>query len=151
MTHRAGQFWDMIEGRRPAPPAAQLLGWKLLAIDPAAGSIEVEFLATESFLNPAGSVQGGLLGAMLDDTVGPAAMAFLGGDRMAQTLELKVSFMRPARPGRLVGRGRVVHRGREILFLEGELRDSDQRLIATATAIARAVAVHSGPQQTKLA
>ncbi|UYO43715.1 PaaI family thioesterase [Rhodopseudomonas palustris] len=151
MTHRVGQFWDMIEGRRPAPPAAQLLGWKLLAIDPAAGSIEVEFLATESFLNPAGSVQGGLLGAMLDDTVGPAAMAFLGGDRMAQTLELKVSFIRPARPGRLVGRGCVVHSGREILFLEGELRDSDQTLIATATATARAVAGHSGPQQTKLA
>jgi len=26
---RRGPFWDMIEGRLPAPPAARLLGWKL--------------------------------------------------------------------------------------------------------------------------
>ncbi len=24
---RRGPFWDMIEGRLPAPPAARLLGW----------------------------------------------------------------------------------------------------------------------------
>jgi acyl-coenzyme A thioesterase PaaI-like protein len=80
---RIGPFWDMIEGRKPAPPAAQLLGWKLLQIDPDVGTIRVEFEGTASFLNPAGTIQGGLLSAMLDDTMGPAAMAFLGGAQMA--------------------------------------------------------------------
>lgn len=138
---RSGPFWEMVEGRRPAPPAAQLLGWKLIEIDPQAGTIEVEFAASESFLNPAGSVQGGLLSAMLDDTMGPAAMAYLGGARMAQTLELKVNFMRPGKVGRIVGKGRVVHRGREILFLEGVLFDEENRMVATATATARILAV----------
>lgn len=137
MSERAGPFWDMIEGRRPPPPAAQLLGWKLLGIDPEAGSIEVEFAGARQFLNPAGTIQGGLFGAMLDDTMGPAAMAYLGGSHIAQTLELKVNFLRPGRPGPIVGTGRVVHKGRDILFLEGALRDPDGKIIATATATAR--------------
>jgi uncharacterized protein (TIGR00369 family) len=138
---RTGPFWDMIEGRAPAPPAAALLGWKLVAIDPAAGTIRVQFTARSDFLNPVGTVQGGLLGAMLDDTMGPAAMAYLGGSHMAQTLELKTCFLRPAKPGSLYGNGKVVHRGRDILFLEGTLSDADGKVIATATATARVIEV----------
>jgi hypothetical protein len=70
---RIGPFWDMIEGRAPMPPVARLLGWTLLSIDPERGEIRVSFEAKPDFLNPAGTVQGGILSAMLDDTMGPAA------------------------------------------------------------------------------
>jgi hypothetical protein len=70
---RSGPFWDMIEGRAPMPPVARLLGWTLLSIDPERGEIRVSFEAKPDFLNPAGTVQGGILSAMLDDTMGPAA------------------------------------------------------------------------------
>jgi uncharacterized protein (TIGR00369 family) len=136
---RQGPFWDAIEGRAPMPPAAQLLGWKLRAIDPERGTIHVEFEAREEFLNPIGTVQGGILTAMLDDTMGPAAAALLGGDTFCHTLELKTSFLRPARPGKLYGEGRVVHRGRDVVFLEGRLEDADGRLIATASATTRII------------
>jgi uncharacterized protein (TIGR00369 family) len=56
---------------------------------------------------------------------------------VATTLELKVNFIRPATPGVLTGRGRVVHRGRSIAFLEGELRNPHGEIVATATATAR--------------
>jgi acyl-coenzyme A thioesterase PaaI-like protein len=46
-----------------------------------------------------------------------------------------VQFVRPAKPGKLRGRGRVVRRGRDIAFLAGELLDGDD-IIATATASA---------------
>ena len=82
-----------------------------------------EFRATEQFLNPAGIVQGGFLTAMLDDTMGPAAIAQLGPGYFTPTLELKVSFLRPAAPGRLVCDGRVVHMGKSVAFLEGSLAD----------------------------
>lgn len=141
MSAKSGPFWDMIEGRRPAPPAAQLLGWKLRALDAEAGTIEVEFAGAPQFLNPAGTVQGGILGAMLDDTMGPAAMAFLGGGHIAQTLELKVNFMRPGKIGPIIGKGRVAHRGRDILFLEGTLFDPAGKTIATASATSRIVQV----------
>ena len=90
-------------------------------MDPEAETIEVAFTATERFLNPAGDVQGGFLAAMLDDTLGPALVATLGPGQFAPTTDLHVQFLRPARPGRLTGRGRVVHRGKDIAFLAGEL------------------------------
>src|ERR1700689_4424454 len=108
-----------MEGRVSPPPSAVLLGWELVSIDPDAGTIEVAFAATDQFLNPAGVIQGGFLAAMLDDTMGPALMATLGPGQFAPTSDLHVQFLRPARPGRLIGRGRVVRRGRDVAFLAG--------------------------------
>lgn len=133
---REGPFWDVLEGRSDPPPAAVLLGWKLVAVDPDAGTIEVSFTATDHFLNPAGDVQGGFLAAMLDDTLGPALVATLGVGEWAPTIDLQVQFLRPAKPGQLCGHGRVVRRGRDIAFLAGELRDERNEVLATATATA---------------
>lgn len=133
---RRGPFWDVLNGRREPPAAAILLGWKLVSIDPDAGTIEVSFTATEQFLNPAGDVQGGFLAAMLDDTLGPALVATLGEGEWAPTIQLNVQFLRPARPGELVGKGRVVRRGRDVAFLAGELRNAEGEVVATATASA---------------
>jgi uncharacterized protein (TIGR00369 family) len=133
---RRGPFWDVLAGRVPPPPAAVLLGWELVEVDPEAGTIEVAFAAGGQFLNPAGDVQGGLLAAMLDDTLGPALVATLGEGEWAPTIDLHVQFLRAARPGRLRGSGRVVRRGRDIAFLAGELRDCEDRIVATATASA---------------
>ncbi len=66
-------------------------------------------------------------------------MATLPDGEFAPTLELKVSFLLPAAPGRIVGAGRVVHRGGSIAFLAGELRDGAGELLATATATARII------------
>jgi uncharacterized protein (TIGR00369 family) len=118
------------------PPVARLLGWKLVAIDPQAGTIEVEFLARTEFTNPSGFVQGGLVAAMLDDTLGPAAFAMSGGKRMTTTIDLHLHYLRPVRPGRVTAQARVVNLGATIAFLAGELFDADGRLTATATASA---------------
>src|SRR5580704_18996923 len=130
-----------MEGRVPLPPSAVLLGWELLSIDPDAGTIEVAFAATKQFLNPAGVIQGGFVAAMLDDTMGPALVATLGPGQFAPTTDLHVQFLRPARPGRLIGRGRVVRRGKDIGFMAGELLDDSGQVVAaaTATAVIRAV------------
>lgn len=138
---RLGMFWDVMAGRAAPPPAAVLLGWQLEAVDPEAGTIEVSFAATDQFVNPAGVVQGGFLAAMLDDTLGPALVATLGPQQFAPTLDIHVQFLRPARPGRLVGRGRVTRRAKEIAFLAGELVDDSGAVIAAATATAQIRAV----------
>jgi len=94
--HRA--FWEFLDGKRPAPPAAAMLGWGLSWVAPERGEIEVFFDAHEGFANPMGNVQGGFLAAMLDDTLGPALVATLDDGQFAPTLELKVSLLR-RRPG----------------------------------------------------
>ena len=133
---REGPFWDVMEGRADPPPAAELLGWKLVEIDPDEGTIEVAFTTKEQFLNPAGTVQGGFLAAMLDDTLGPALVQTLGDGEWAPTTDLHVQFLKPAEPGELRGTARIVRRGRDVAFLAGELRDAEGDLVATATATA---------------
>ena len=134
---RQGPFWDAVQGRAPLPPATALLGWELVSVDPDAGTIVVAFTASEQFLNPAGAIQGGFVAAMLDDTMGPALVATLGPGQFAPTSDLHVQFLRPARPGRLTGHGRVVRRGRDVAFLAGELTDESGEVVAVATATAQ--------------
>ena len=145
MSGRSGLFWDAVERRAPLPPAAASLGLELIAADVENGTIEVAFAATEAFATPMGDVLGGFLAAMLYDMVGPALLATLEPGQFISTLDLKASFLRPAFPGRLVGRGRVVHRDGDIAFLEGSLTNSDEIIVATAAATARVIAIDPSP------
>lgn len=138
---RTGPFWDAMEGRAPMPPVASLLGWQLEDIDPDAGTIRVRFEARPEFTNPLGNIQGGILASMLDDTMGPALVATLPPGQFAPTLEMKVSYVAPAKVGPLWGRGRVVHAGRTTGFVEADLVDGDDRLIARASATVRIISV----------
>ena len=125
--------------RFPMPPASKLLGWTLRTVDTSAGTIEIGFTADERFLNPAGTVQGGFLAAMLDDTQGPALFAMTDGEVYAPTIDFSIAFIKPARPGRFVGKGRVVNLGRTIAFTEAELFDEAGDLVARGTFSARAM------------
>jgi uncharacterized protein (TIGR00369 family) len=145
MQTRSGPFWDGVQGRAPIPPAAATLGFEFVDADVAAGTIEVAFTATEAFTNPAGNVLGAFVAAMLYDTVGPALLATLEPDQFQSTLQMSVSFLRPVRPGRLTGKGRVVHRDGDLANLEASLADADGKLIATATATARVIALSAAP------
>ena len=141
MSKRSGPFWDGIEGRAPMPRAAATLGLEFIDADVDAGTIELAFHPTESFTNPSGNVLGAFVAAMLYDTVGPALLATLAPDQFQSTLQLSVSFLRPVRPGRLIGRGRVVHRDGDLVFLEAALFDPQGQVVATATATAKVIAL----------
>ena len=123
------------EGVVEMPPAAVLLGWKALDLQP--GRARVQYTARPDFCNPHGAIQGGFLAAMLDDAMGPALFTTLPADQFAPTIEMKVNFVRPARPGPIIAEGTLVHKTSSIAFLEGMLTTVDGELIATATATAR--------------
>jgi uncharacterized protein (TIGR00369 family) len=127
----------------PKPPCAELLGWRLIGIDRERRQIRIGFTARPEFLNPAGYVQGGLLAAMLDDVMGPAALVMSEGRLFTSTLDMTVSFLAPARHGPLIGEGTVIQLGKTIGYLQGELRDEAGTLIARATSTARLVPVEA--------
>jgi uncharacterized protein (TIGR00369 family) len=141
MIKRSGPFWNTVEGRAPLPRAAATLGMEFIDADVDAGTIELAFAATEAFTNPTGNVLGAFVAAMLYDTVGPALLATLEPDQFQSTLQLNVSFLRPVRPGRLIGRGRVVHRDGDLVHLEASLLDPQGQVVATATATAKVIAL----------
>ncbi len=141
MSKRIGPFWDSMEGRAPLPPAAATLGLELIDVDPQAGTIEVSFAATGAFVNPAGNVLGAFVAAMLYDTVGPALLATVEPDQFQTTESIEVKFLRPARPGKLVGKGRIVRRDGDEALIEASLHGPDGAAVATATATARVISL----------
>ena len=126
------------------PAASALLGWTLRAIDPAAATIEIGFTATEQFCNPQGFVQGGIIAAMLDDTHGPALFAHVEGKLFPVTIDCNISFIKAARLGSFVGKGRLVSMGKTIAFTEAELFDDAGELVARGTFTSRLVAGKEG-------
>ncbi len=87
----------------PAPPSSKLLGWHLLDARPEDGWIRIGFDGKREFCNPAGFVQGGILSAMLDDTMGPAVFVMTEGRLCTATITMTVNFLAPARPGPITG------------------------------------------------
>jgi uncharacterized protein (TIGR00369 family) len=120
-----------------APPAAKLLGWRLLDARPEEGWLKVGFDGKAEFCNPAGFVQGGLLSAMLDDTMGPAVLVMTEGKSYTTTVSLTVNFLASAKPGPITVEAKVTQLGKTIAFVEGRLTAEDGTLLATATAVER--------------
>ena len=123
----------------PAPPSAQLLGWRILDARPEDGWIRIGFDGKPEFRNPAGLIQGGILAAMLDDTMGPAVFIKTEGRLYTATISMNISFLAPAKVGPIVGEATVLQLGKTVAFIEGRLMDETGRPLATATANARLV------------
>jgi len=133
-------------GRFPRPPCAELLGLTMLNYNPAERWARFAFEGRAEFLNPAGFIQGGILAAMLDDTMGPTALLVSGGTVFTATISMNVSFFQPAKPGRLFAEGRVLSMGKTIAFLEATICDADGVKLASATSSARVVPVDKLPK-----
>lgn len=117
-------------------PIAALLGARPVGYNAETGAVTIEYAAQPGFCNLVGNVQGGMLTAMLDNVMSFAALARLGPGHIVPTLEIKTSYIRPARPGRITGEGRALHQGRSVAFLEGALRDDSGALLATGSSTA---------------
>jgi uncharacterized protein (TIGR00369 family) len=84
-------------------------------------------------------VQGGILAAMLDDTMGPAVFVMTDGKLYTATITMTVNFLSPAKPGPITGEANVTQLGKTIAFVEGRLMAADGAVLATATTSARLV------------
>lgn len=122
-----------------APPSSKLLGWHLIDARPSEGWIRIGFDGRKDFCNPAGFVQGGILSAMLDDTMGPAVFVMTDGKLYTATITMTVNFLAPASPGKLIGEANVTQLGKTIAFVSGRLMSEDGTVLATATTSARLV------------
>jgi uncharacterized protein (TIGR00369 family) len=83
--------------------------------------------------NSMGLLQGGILGVVADVAGGVSLYSVLSDPLQVviPTVEFKLNFLRPARGGDLIARGRVVHRGRQIAVCQVEIFAEDGMLLAT--------------------
>ena len=131
--------WVAVLKSRRHSGATDLLGMEPLEFEPARGRSRIAYDGGVRFTNRAGVVQGGVLAAMLDEGMALAVVAMEDFRIVVPTLELKVSFVAPARPGRFVAEGQVVRKGRSVAFVEGRLYDAAGELVATASTTMRVV------------
>ncbi|PKQ03753.1 MAG: phenylacetic acid degradation protein [Alphaproteobacteria bacterium HGW-Alphaproteobacteria-12] len=117
-------------------PASRYLGLEILEADKESRTVKVAFNAGPDLCNMWGGIQGGMVAAMLDDVMSLAVGLDLEWGQISPTLELKVSMLNAARPGRIIGTGRVIKRGKSVGFIEGELMDEEGRLLATGSSTA---------------
>lgn len=115
---------------------AELLGAQYVSFDPASETITMRFVAPESFITPRGSVQGGLVAGFLDEVMGWAHVKATNGAEAPLNLDIAMTLLRPVPAGPLLATGRVVRRGRRVIFLEGELLDEGGAVLARSTSTA---------------
>ncbi len=117
---------------------AELMGAEFIDFDPASETIRMRFFAPDSFITPRGGVQGGLVAGFLDEAMGWAHVQATGGAEAPLNLEIAMTLLKLIPAGPLVGKGRVIRRGRKAIFLEGELWDESWTTLyarSTSTAI----------------
>jgi acyl-CoA thioesterase len=121
----------MEETQTTPHPFADLIGFVITQRGD--GRCTSELVAARPHLNPHGVVHGAVLYALADTGMGGALTSVLGDGQFCSTIEIKINYFRPARPGPLRCETRVVHKGSRTAGLESELFDDRNRLLARAT------------------
>ncbi|MGH2754767.1 MAG: PaaI family thioesterase [Actinomycetota bacterium] len=126
--------WDAQQDGTVEIPVNRALGFDVGPIDDPAKEIVYIWSVPAELCNSAGNVQGGVLAAFADSLLGGASAAHLPDDEYPALAEMKISIMRPAAAGTtLTGKGRILKKGRRVLFAEGEVYDADGNLVAKAS------------------
>jgi uncharacterized protein (TIGR00369 family) len=131
VTERLENLERMIRGAVPAPPIAQLIGFRLVAVKP--GEAVFDFESSEKHRNPMGTLHGGVLCDVADAAMGVAFAATLADGESFTTLELKINFLRPVWNEKLRAVGRVVKRGNTVGLVECDITNASGVLVARSS------------------
>ncbi|MFZ9624501.1 MAG: PaaI family thioesterase [Burkholderiaceae bacterium] len=115
---------------------SRAIGWKRLSSwDSGTRTLRAVFEVRPEFCHSGGTIaQGGFVTAWLDASMAQATMRDTNFESNIATLELKVSFLKAVPPGDVLAEGRVLRRGRRVVFLEASLFNADgTELLATAS------------------
>jgi uncharacterized protein (TIGR00369 family) len=98
------------------------------------GEVEVRLPFREELRRQAGleMLHGGVISALADIAGDFAIATVVGGG--VPTIDLRLDYLRPARPGALVARARAVKVGRTVAVADVEIFDEDDRLVAIGRA-----------------
>ena len=96
----------------------------------------MDFDVPEMFANPTGAVQGGFIGAMLDEAMSTCVIIDSNVTMTAPTLEMKTSYLARLMPGPARVEARILKRGKSAAFMEADCFDSSGKLVARASASA---------------
>lgn len=122
------------------PPHAQpegvvdtLGGREFLEVEPEAGIVRIAFSAAPHFCHNGDVVHSGFIAGWLDMAMENAIMEQTCFEVAVSPDDIRISFVRDCRPGRVVAEGRVIHRQARTAWLEGRLTDREGEVVALGT------------------
>ncbi|MCY3006387.1 MAG: PaaI family thioesterase [Planctomycetota bacterium] len=122
--------------RFSSAPVSQLIGFQVAQAtqeEKELGLAVVALEVDERLHNPMGRVHGGILAALADAAMGIAFGRMLDVGQDFSTIDLQIQYMRPVTSRLLTAKARVKQRGLRMGFVECEIRDTRDRLIACST------------------
>jgi acyl-CoA thioesterase len=120
-----------------APTLQTTLGQVRVLSDEAGRSV-IEYDVGPQVCHSGGVAQGGFVCGWIDAAMAHASLS-LAPEMTPMSLELKVSYFAPARPGRVMAEGWIERRGRATCFAEGRLLDPAGNVLAKASSTIRLI------------
>jgi len=108
---------------------AELIGLDFTKLDK--GYSQCILDVNEKLMNPHKVLHGGVMYSMADTGMGGALYSLLNEGELCATVEIKISYFKPVRSGKLVCDTHVIHKGKRIGILESEIKNDDT-LVAKA-------------------
>jgi uncharacterized protein (TIGR00369 family) len=113
------------------PPIGALIGFSVS--EAGEGRAVVNLQSGPQHFNPMGTLHGGVLCDIADTAMGFAFASTLADGDSFTTIELKINYLRPVREAQLRAEGRVVQRGRTVGYLECDVFDEHDKLVAKSS------------------
>ncbi len=128
------RYGDDLDRFLVPPPVFIELGGEFIAFDKESAKLKARFPIEGRFLNPYGVLQGGMIAAAIDNTLGPLGM-LIAPPNMTRRLEIKYS--RPARLSDefLIVDARLSEREGRRLFFKADVRNPRDDLLVRARAM----------------
>jgi acyl-coenzyme A thioesterase PaaI-like protein len=128
------KFGEQIKDYLFPPPIFVTMRGELLEMDLINGALTARFPILESYLNPYGAMQGGMIAAAVDNTLGPLSVA-IAPPNVTRILEMKYS--RPVRPDMeyIVVQARLVARKDPQLIFAAKVISPEGDKLASCKAI----------------
>jgi uncharacterized protein (TIGR00369 family) len=98
------------------------------------GRAVVSVRAEKRHLNPNGTVHGGVIYTLVDVSMAEALRTISQESDRPVTIEIKVNYLEPGRPGTLTSTAQVRKGGKRVTIVEAEVaQEDDDEIVALAT------------------
>ncbi len=111
-----------------AAPFSHHISMQLVEIGMDRCRIELE--ATTKHLQPFGIVHGGVMATLIDTATFWAAFGPIPQDAGLINVDLKLNYLEPGHPGRLIAEGTLVRGGRTVSYAEATVRSEEGKVLA---------------------
>lgn len=117
----------------------KILGGEATSFNSSPPELRMKFEVGEEFCHTGGKIiQGGFITVMLDAPMAHLVIGLLNFEINPITLDINVSFLKAAGPGKLLSISRIIKLGKSTGFLACDLRQGDS-LVATATSTVKLI------------